>query len=253
MTKFIDRSNVNGADNYKAAGITHIYLKATEGTSFVDSTFLSRRAEAHAAGAIAGGYHFAQNGDPVAEANHFLAVVGHPRPGQLRPCLDLETGESAQWAGEFVQRVRSVLGYWPVVYGNTSTIPALRAANAAVRACPWWRAEYGPNDGQRHPLQGGTLGCSAHQYTSVATIPCISGHTDQSVFMPGGEAAMLVPSATPAKKRKKWRRPAYYELHYTDVFGDAQVVKTRFPGIWEHRHPMARRRPPGVHAVPKFK
>src|SRR5690349_6074996 len=118
MTVFLDRSNVNGADDYKRAGVTHLYLKVTQGagkTAFVDDSFLNRRAQAHAAGAIVGGYHFAGHESPVAEADFFLTHVGHPRPGQLRPCLDIETGQSAQWAGEFVQRVRAVLGYWPVV------------------------------------------------------------------------------------------------------------------------------------------
>jgi len=257
MPLLIDRSNNNGADNYAAAknaGVTHAYFKATDGTDFVDSTFLTRRAEAHAAGIVAGGYHFAEHGDPIAEANHFLSVVGHPRAGQLRPCLDLESGEDEAWTAAFVSHLKTELGYWPVLYGNTSTIPALRSASASIKACPWWRAEYGPNDGTRHPLQGGDQGASAHQYTSVAHIAGISGNTDASVFLEP-VAVMLVP--TPAKKAKKWAKPDHYEVHYTDVFGDAQVVKTKHPGLWEHRHPLARRRShtglAGVHVIPKFK
>jgi len=56
LTVFIDRSNVNGPDDYKAAPVTHLYLKVTEGTTFVDSTYLQRRAQGKAAGAKVGVY-----------------------------------------------------------------------------------------------------------------------------------------------------------------------------------------------------
>ena len=64
MTVFLDRSNVNGADDYKQAGVTHIYLKVSEGTTFTDRTYLERRRQALAAGAKVGGYHFAGHADP---------------------------------------------------------------------------------------------------------------------------------------------------------------------------------------------
>ncbi len=190
MTVFIDRSNVNGQDDYKAAPTTHIYLKVSEGATFVDRTYLDRKAQARAAGAKVGGYHFAGHADPRAEADFFLSKLG--TPGDLRPCLDLESGQSRQWAEQFVLRCKDKLGYMPVLYGSTSFIQPMRAASATLRACPWWRAEFGPNDGQRHPLAGGDLGAAAHQYTSVAHVPGISGNTDQSHIL--DESALLVPT-----------------------------------------------------------
>lgn len=244
MTRFIDRSNVNGADDYAKAGVTHIYLKVTQGaldTAFVDSTFLQRRAAAHAAGAIAGGYHFAGHEDPIAEADFFLAHVGHPRVGQLRPCLDLEDGQSAAWAEAFVKHLHAELGYWPVLYGSTSFIAPMRAASAVLRACPWWRAEYGPNDGAHHALQGGDMGCSAHQYTSVARFPGISGDCDASVFL--DEAAMLVP--TPAAPKPAKPKIVGSEVSWVDKADKRQTKHLRHvnPHAWlALRHPRAWRR-----------
>jgi lysozyme len=197
MTVFLDRSNVNGPDDYKKAGVTHLYLKVSEGTGFVDSTYIQRRQQAKAAGAKTGGYHFAGHNDPVAEATFFLSKLVAPAAGDLKPCLDLESGQSAAWAAAFVQHVHDKLGFWPVLYGSTSFIQPMRS-NATLRHCPWWRAEFGPNDGQRHALAGGDMGAAAHQYTSVATLVGISGRTDVSALL--NEAQLLVPGAVDPKK-----------------------------------------------------
>lgn len=193
MGVFIDRSNVNGHDDYSRAPVRFLYLKVSQGTEFVDSTFIARRTAGHAAGAKVGGYHFAGHSDPVAEADHFLSLVGKPKTGQLRPALDLESGQSIAWAEAFVRRLRERLGYWPVVYGSTAIIGPMRAQSAVLRKCPWWRAEYGQNDGLRHALTGGDMGAVAHQFTSRAVVPGIAGFTDESVVLK--EAPLLVPAA----------------------------------------------------------
>ena len=188
---FLDRSNVNGPDDYSKAPVTHIYLKVTEGTSFVDSTYVKRRHDALAAGAKVGGYHFAGHNDPRAEADFFLSKL--VAEDQLRPCLDLESGQSRQWAEQFVLRVKERLGYFPTLYGSTSFIAPMLQSAGPLRACPWWRAEFGPNDGGRHDLVGGDMGAAAHQFTSVAHVPGISGVTDQSAIL--DEKALLVPGS----------------------------------------------------------
>lgn len=236
MGILIDRSNNNSADDYAAAhnaGVTHAYFKATDGLSFVDATYKDRMKRAQAAGIVCGAYHFAEHGDPVTEATHFLNVVGKPTAGHLRPCLDLESGESATWADAFLRHVHAELGYWPVLYGSTSQIPAVRAGSSAARACAWWRAEYGPNDGGRHALQGGDMGAAAHQYTSAAHITGVEGDTDASVFL-ASPVVMLVPATRP-----KWRRPK--GITATWVGGDGKPRSGDFHGLgwFQLRHPRA--------------
>lgn len=230
MTRFIDRSNVNGpasADDLKRAAITHLYAKASEGLSFTDLTYQDRHAAAAAAGAKFGGYHFAGHSSAPAEADFFLSRIGKPPAGSLRPCLDLESGQSAAWAEAFALRVKAKLGYLPVLYGSTSFIAPLRAANATLKACPWWRAEYGPNDGQVHQLEGGDQGAAAHQYTSVATFPGISGHTDASILI--DEAALLVPGPkTP---------PRGWVVKWTRKDGTRGETRTLHPVRWHIRNP----------------
>jgi lysozyme len=241
MTVMVDRSNNNGADNYaaaKRAGVTHAYFKASEGTGFTDSTYKTRKTEALAADLVVGAYHFAQHGTPLAEAEHFLSVIGTPAQGRMRPCLDLETGQTAAWAAAFVEHLHAKLGYWPVIYGNTSTIPALRAASVSVRACPWWRAEFGPNDGAHHALSGGAMGAAAHQYTSVAHFNGISGATDASVFL--DEKAMLVPASKPAKPKVVGSEVSWVNKH---AKRDSKHLRHVNPHTWMRlRHPRAWRR-----------
>ena len=193
MTRFIDRSGNNGTDNYHLAQVTHLYLKATEGTSFTDPSYRGRKAQAFNEGVKhVGSYHFAGSGDPRTEAMFFLSVIGKPRPGSLRPCIDVESGQTAGWVEAFATVVKDHLGYAPVFYANTSEGSALRAQSAFVRGLAWWRAEYGPDDGTVHALAGGDLGCAAHQYSDKARFTGISGFTDASVLI--DERAMLLPS-----------------------------------------------------------
>src|ERR1700740_1399893 len=57
------------------AGIAAVILKATQGTAFVDPTFLPRVAEARAAGLLVGAYHFLDGSSPAAQVAHFLTVA----------------------------------------------------------------------------------------------------------------------------------------------------------------------------------
>lgn len=233
MTRFIDRSNVNGPDSYKTARITHIYLKATEGTGFVDSTYHDRKLEAEQAGAVTGAYHFADLQNPATEVEHFLAVIGHAHPGHFRPCLDLERGtvvSDVPWAETWIGHFHKSQGYLPTLYGSTSLIAPMRTTSALIRACPWWRAEYGPNDGKHHALQGGDMGAAAHQYTSVATFPGISGNTDASVFVSAsGAKDLMVPTVEPPKN--------LWTMRTRDRFGKKEKERTEQPAHWLMEHP----------------
>ena len=199
---FVDRSNTNGpasGDDYARASVRFLYLKATQGTTFTDATFKQRWAIARMdkVGCI-GAYHYAAMGpDAAAECDHFAAVCGKLAPGQFRGCLDLEVGSpdaaTAAWAERWVARYEQHYGHLPVLYGSTDFVGPLRGLSGLLRRCPWWRSEYGPDDGRWHPLAGGSLGATAHQYTSVSALPGLHGLTDQSVFC-APATAMLVPS-----------------------------------------------------------
>ncbi len=110
-------------DAYLRAGGKALIHKATEGSTYVDPNYTLRRVEAARKGIPFGAYHFSRHeaGDAITEARAFLAVA-NPRPGDIRPTLDIETTEGMSlaqlrdWAARWVAYVRDQVGAWPMVY-----------------------------------------------------------------------------------------------------------------------------------------
>lgn len=96
----------------KAAGVKFVVHKATEGTTYVDPSYATRRAETHANGVLFGAYHFArpQLGNARAEAKFFLEHAA-PRKGELVPMLDLEANDHGMTKAELTRWVRNWFRY----------------------------------------------------------------------------------------------------------------------------------------------
>jgi lysozyme len=125
------------------AGIVAVILKATQGTGFVDPTFLDRAAEAKAAGLLVGAYHFLDGSSPAAQVAHFLTVaVSEGDVNWL--ALDWEPYPSSQasvmQAATAAASVQAATGRWPVLYTIRSM---LSVPNRTLSKCPMWLAEYG--------------------------------------------------------------------------------------------------------------
>jgi lysozyme len=249
MSIMVDRANVNGADDYRQAhkaGVRWAYFKASQGQGFTDATYHSRRKAARAAGIVTGAYMFSDNTDPVREAEHFLDVIGEQgaRIGELRPCIDIERSPNGvptlAHTIALAEHLHAKLGYWPVIYGSTSVLAPYRAASLVVRACPYWRAEYGSNDGRDHGLTGGDQGASAHQYTSVGRVAGVSGYTDLSRVIRGD--VLFVPRPKPSKPKRPpavmWRWARWrlglgeYEGHQADPEMRPSRAPARIPLRW---------------------
>jgi lysozyme len=74
----VDVSHHNGAIDWPAvaaAGIVLAFIKATQGTGFVDPLFERNRSGAAGAGVLAIPYHFLDTADPDDQAGHFLDVT----------------------------------------------------------------------------------------------------------------------------------------------------------------------------------
>lgn len=185
----VDVSNNNGGTidwaRVKAAGICGVLLKATEGTSFTDGTYATRRAAATAAGLHVGAYHFAHpEEDAVAQAEYFCSVIGKLKPTEFKPVLDLEIGTPSPaltpWIKAFNQQVSKELGWLPIFYSYSSYITSLKLESPVGNGL--WLASYGRNDGQDYgavvpaPWKKWNL----HQYTSSATVGGIVGKVDLS-------------------------------------------------------------------------
>lgn len=146
----IDVSHHQGRIDWRAVegdGVGFVFVKATEGATFVDPAFRRNWAALGQTRMLRGAYHrFRPGRDALAQAGHFLAVapVGE---GALPPVLDVEATDGVSDA-RLVRGVRAWLaeverrtGVRPVVY----TKPGFRRAHlgSALDDYPLWIAEYG--------------------------------------------------------------------------------------------------------------
>ncbi|MGI8682020.1 MAG: GH25 family lysozyme [Mycobacteriales bacterium] len=125
----------------KRAGVRFVSHKASEGTDYRDAKYGQRRRECAAAGVPFGAYHFARpsRSGGTAQAKFFLSVAD-PKPGDLRPMLDLEDrgglsiGPLSGWVGDFVAEVVRQIGVPPFIYTSFDLDDTFD--------CPLWVARY---------------------------------------------------------------------------------------------------------------
>ncbi|KAJ6150637.1 hypothetical protein N7471_001836 [Penicillium samsonianum] len=150
-----------------AAGARFVMIKATEGTSFISSSFSSQYEGASSAGLIRGGYHFAQpaSGTGAAQAKYFIAHGGGwsgdglTLPGMLdieynpsgATCYGLSQSAMVAWIKDFGETYKSAAGRYPMIYTTAD----------------WWNTCTGGSTAfsQDYPL------ALARYSTSVGTIP----------------------------------------------------------------------------------
>jgi GH25 family lysozyme M1 (1,4-beta-N-acetylmuramidase) len=95
----LDVSDWDGTIDWKqvaGSGRAFAFMKATQGDYFTANTFKNNWPNAKAAGLLRAAYHFFDpTVDGVAQAKHFLSVMGPLEPGDLPPMLDMECPTSS--------------------------------------------------------------------------------------------------------------------------------------------------------------
>lgn len=195
MLLIADISSHNPITNWGAflGSVDGVICKVTEGVGYVWSGAANALAQTRAAGKCAGAYHFASAGNPVAEANYFLAHYTH-RPGEVI-VLDWEpanfTGDADAWAYAWCQRVIAATGVVPMLYLN-HYYASVQSKWTRTRSlgCALWAAWYGANTGQ--PLSGRPSFApwpdpAMWQYTSNGSRPGTSQVVDLNQFFGGAD------------------------------------------------------------------
>ena len=121
-------------DAMKRQGIVGVIHEATYPSFVRDPKYLDRQMGALQAGLLWGAYHYANAGDPIRQADHFVSVVSNawaqanpvtrPSAGVLL-VLDFEKNGHypggtmrADQAVAFVERIRERTGVYPGIYGS---------------------------------------------------------------------------------------------------------------------------------------
>lgn len=214
--KGIDVSHWQGKIDWgkvKAAGIQVAYMKATEGTTYVDKMLKTNYEGAKKVGIKVGFYHFfrPKNEQNAREqARHFVNTV-KGMPNDLKHALDIETTEGlsnealTKCAIAFLEEVKKLTGQDPIVYTYTSF--ARSRLTSAVAKYPVWIAHYGVDKPGDNPIWDRWIG---FQYTDKGKVSGIAGNVDMNEFTPDifvnaakveqpkqkGDAVQTAPSAT---------------------------------------------------------
>ncbi len=172
----MDASHYQGAISWKAirqnSGVRFVYLKATEGKTYVDARFKQNWNGAAAAGLKVGAYHFfSTSSTGEDQAKNFIATVPK-ESGGLPPAIDIEasvTQESdfKQQVADYVKLVQAHYGQKPVFYVSARMFDLLYDQFSNY---PVWIINYKtkPN------IKGWTL----WQYSEKGVLPGVSGYVD---------------------------------------------------------------------------
>lgn len=183
----IDVSQWQGDINFVAvqgAGIELVYIKATQGTRFVDPFFYRNYANAKNAGLGVGFYHYlmARSAEEArAEAYHFISVI-KGLTGEARPVMDIEVvGGSdretiSQTAAAFLEGVEAYSNLDPAIYADLSVMEAL---DESLMAYPLWVAQYEVEEpGDIRPWKS----WAGWQYTDLGRVAGIQGNVNRDIF-----------------------------------------------------------------------
>lgn len=114
----IDISNWQNGLNLDTLDIDFAIMKATEGNYFVDAYCDIWVQQAKKKGINWGFYHFANNNDPIEEAEFFVKNTSNYF-GEGVPVLDIEDDNIPNWgeySDKFTNRVHELTEVWPLVY-----------------------------------------------------------------------------------------------------------------------------------------
>ena len=168
-----------------AANVAYAWVKLTDGNGPAVVRGDKQVNGCKAVGVPVGGYHYAQFGDPVHQANVFLGEVRRLGATDLAPALDLEDpftpGSTARSFGEAFCRAVADAGFRPAVYMSASMAGKVRPDQWNIPGLIIWIAAYGGNDGARSEADitryyPGRY--DVHQFTSRGTVPGVSGVVD---------------------------------------------------------------------------
>ncbi|MCM1558695.1 MAG: hypothetical protein NC123_04005 [Butyrivibrio sp.] len=200
----VDVSHYQGEIHWrqmKEQGVDFAFIKATEGSSYVDERYEENRENAQAAGIYVGVYHFFSfDSPPASQAAHFIATAGD-MSGLLPPVVDIEyygdkqhnppeKAEAVSGLQELLDALEQEYGVKPIIY-TTYTVYN-KYIRGGFEAYPLWiRNVYYP------PVDIGRQ-WTFWQYSDTGRLQGTGGeekYVDMNVFRESREEleALLIP------------------------------------------------------------
>lgn len=184
----IDVSGNQGSIDFKrvaAEGYRFVYIKATEGATFVDHGFEQRQRDARNAGLHTGFYHFLRprsDRDGAVEADFFYNTVKGVRNGGtdgtrlLRLVADVEITNlnpqrTRKYTAEFLIRLQSLASHEPIIY----TFPDFMLSWVGLTQYRLWIANY---EVRQPKVPAGFNDWTIWQFTSKGHVAGVNGRVD---------------------------------------------------------------------------
>lgn len=233
----LDISSYTGDPDWASftnAGFKFVFIKATEGSSYISPYFNSQYTGATNAGMIRGAYHFANpsGASGTAQADYFvhngggwsgdgitlpgvLDIEYSPYQGQ-NSCYNLTPSQMIAWITDFNNEYKNLTGVWPIIYTTTNWWKTCTGNTSAFATTnPFWVANYpsgySTNSG---PLPAGYTSWTFWQSSSDQTI-----QADYNAFH--GTSAQLTVLAT------QGTAPLSLPLPGTDRIGTSILISQR--------------------------
>jgi len=178
-------------------GVRFCIIKATDGSGRAVTPADAFVRGARSVAIPVGLYHYAQlSPNPEIQADVLNAELRRLSPIHLPPVLDLEgdfhpkptdspatrtqkINHAIDFARHFATRLSACGHPRVLLYANTSFLAQLLPHTWGLPGLLIWAADYGPNDGHRHPdLAPYTGPVAIHQYTDRGRVPGITSTVD---------------------------------------------------------------------------
>lgn len=184
----IDVSIWQGEINFNEVindGIKVVYIRASEGESYIDSNFESNYQKAKENGLYIGCYHYLTartEEEAKLQAKFFVSVIG----GKQIDCKlamdfesfgDLSIEEINSIALTFLNTVKNLSGKDVIVYSDTYN--AKNIFSGEITNYPLWVAEYGVEEPTSNVSWENWVG---FQYTDLGEVAGIEGYVDKNKF-----------------------------------------------------------------------
>jgi GH25 family lysozyme M1 (1,4-beta-N-acetylmuramidase) len=187
-----------------AAGYKFAFIKATEGSYYVNPYYASDLAQARAAGLLVAGYHFANPSysSGTLQADFALNAQTYAANGATLPfildveydpygptCYGLSTAQMVAWISAFTAEIKRRTGQPTIIYTTAGWWNQCTAGSTAFGSDPLWIASYSST---APAPAAGWSDWTYWQFTSTATVPgiAVKNGVDVSSFNPAMLAAV---------------------------------------------------------------
>lgn len=186
-------SNINVQKVIDSGEINFLFVKATEGTNYVNKHFRDDVVTAINSNTPVGYYHYARpTADPEEareQARFFAKVTGIDNGVKgLPPVLDIEEDEGLtpqqliDWTEAYVDEIRVITGKDTMIYTYPTFWRDKMNNTPLFNYLPLWIADYNNSATPSMPLPGGWKDWTFWQYTSNERITGVDQGVDGNIF-----------------------------------------------------------------------